>query len=246
MLDVARRFPTSGVGRPALRHVIAHEDEVHGPQATLAFLGRLGPTFVETELGETLAYETALHLATLGQDGAARDAFVAMAKRWPYPRGLFWDDALFRASAIDEKLGLYAEAASLLTQMLDARESSWLLGSYERPRYELAMVHLCALARDRLHDRPRARACFDRLYRDFTTSALRDDALWEEARLFREDGDARSACDRLARLTGDFPDSRFVPCAVAECPRVSRPKKSGAPLECHAYIAAKRLGAEED
>jgi TolA-binding protein len=244
LLEIARRFPSSGVGRPALRHVIAHEDEVHGLEATLPFTEKLAPTFAETDLAETVAYETALHLAALGRDVLARDAFVAMAKRWHYPRGIFWDDALFRASAIDEKLGLYADAAGLLSEMLDERESAWLVGSYERPRYEPAMVRLCALTRDRLHDRPRARACFERLYRDFTTSELRDDALWEEARLFREDGDARSACDRLARLADDFPDSRFVPCAVAECPNLVRPKKSGAPRACHPYIAATRLGAE--
>jgi hypothetical protein len=129
--------------------------------------------------------------------------------------------------------------------MLAERESSWLVGSYERPRYEPAMVRLCALARDRLHDHARARACFEKLYRDFGTSELRDDALWEEARLFREDGDPISSCRRLAGLVSDFPDSRYVPCAVAACPGVTRPKKSLAPLACHPYIARLRLGAED-
>ena len=244
LLEVAHRFPSSGVGRPALRHLVAHLDERDGSAATLAYLEKLAPSFEGTDLAETIAYETALHLAALGQDQRARGAFVAMARRWHYPHGAFWDDGLYRASVIDEKLGRYEDAAKLLAEMLDERESSWIVGTYERPRYEPAMVRLCAIARDRLHDRPKARACFDRLYREFTTSELRDDALWEEARLFREDGDVASACDRLATLTQEFPDSRFVPCAVAECPSVARPAKSGAPHECHPYIAKVRLGAE--
>ena len=48
---------------------------------------------------------------------------------------------------------------------------------------------------------------------------------------------------QLATLAGDFPDSRYVPCAVAVCPGAARPRKSAAPLECHPYIAQLRLGA---
>jgi tetratricopeptide (TPR) repeat protein len=247
LFDVARRFPSSGVARPSLRRAIAHEDDKAGggPATTLAFLAKITPAFDGTELAETVAYETALHLAAAGEGERAHDAFVAMATRWPYPHGLFWDDALFRASEIDERKGRLDAAEKLLTEMLSKRESSWIAGSYERPRYEPAMVRLCTIARDRLHDRPRARACFDRLYREFTTSELRDDALWEEARLFREDGDNASACDRLTTLVHDFPDSRFLPCAVAACPTIKRPGAGGAPLGCHAYIAKIRLGAEE-
>jgi tetratricopeptide (TPR) repeat protein len=243
LLDVARRFPSSGIARPALRRLIAHRDEANGPEATLAFLEGLAPTLDRTDLAETVAYEIALHLATLGEDARARDAFLAMTKRWTYFNGSYWDDGLYRASLLDEKLGDFAGATQLLEQMLAERTSSWIMGTYERPRYEPAMVRLCALARDHFHDRPRARACFDRLYRELTTSELRDDALWEEARLFREDGDAASSCARLATLVHDFPDSRFVPCATAECPGVTRPGKSGAPRECHPYVAGLRLGA---
>ncbi|MGO8998313.1 MAG: tetratricopeptide repeat protein [Polyangiaceae bacterium] len=244
-VDVAKRFPSSGIARPALRRMIAHEDRERGAQATLEFIEKLAPAFERTDLAETIAYETALHLATLGEGQRALDGFLAMTKRWSYPHGAFWDDGLYRASLLEEKLGHVDEAMRLLTQMLAERESSWIMGTYERPRYEPAMVRLCALTRDRLHDRPRARECFHKLYRDFTTSELRDDALWEEARLFREDGDPTSACSRLATLASDFPDSRYVPCAMAECSGVTRPKKSGAPIECHPYIAHFRLGGED-
>jgi hypothetical protein len=47
-------------------------------------------------------------------------------------------------------------------------------------------------------------------------------------------------------MAHDFPDSRFVPCAVEACPKIERPPYSGAPLRCHPYIAKIRLGAAEE
>jgi tetratricopeptide (TPR) repeat protein len=245
LLDVTRRFPSSGVARPALRHYLAHEDDAHGARATLDEAQRLAPSFDGTELAETIHYEIALHYAAVGDDARARDALIDCATRWPYPRGAFWDDSLFRASLLDEKLGHVDLAIADLERMLLQREPSLFTGSYERPRYEPAMVRLCALYRDRVHDAARARECFHRLYTDFTTSELRDDALWEEARLYRESGDAGAACARLATLVHDFPDSRFVPCALAECSSIPRPAAKGAPAECHDYIATVRLGAAD-
>ena len=65
---------------------------------------------------------------------------------------------------------------------------------------------------------------------------MRDDALWREAELWRKDGDTSTACDRLATLASDFPDSRYVPCTSLRCPSVKRPAKSKAPATCHEYL----------
>ena len=51
-----------------------------------------------------------------------------------------------------------------------------------------------------------------------THSLLRDDALWQEALLWGEEGDTGTACERLETLVDHFPDSRYVPCAAARCP----------------------------
>jgi len=243
MEDVARRFPSSGVARRALLLRIRHEDDRAGERAGLALVDRLTPPFRGTELEDALSYERALHLAALGYDGPARDAFLDTANRWPYPHGGYWDDSLYRASVLDEKLGRYVEAMRDLTRMLSERESSFLVGSYERPRYEPAKVRLCALYRDRLRARDKARECFHELYTDFSHSELRDDALWEESRLFLEGGDAASACARLTTLVLEFPTSRYAPCAAAECPALARAASdAGAPPSCHPYLARSRLG----
>jgi hypothetical protein len=44
-------------------------------------------------------------------------------------------------------------------------------------------------------------------------------------------------CDRLDTLASDFPDSRYVPCAIEKCPSIKRSSKSKAPKTCHAYLA---------
>jgi TolA-binding protein len=230
------RFPNSGVARPALYRLLRHKDESEPTAQTLAFLRKEQESLGATELGEDLAYQVALRLAALGQLQAARNAFVDVATRWPYPAGALFDDALYRASELDEQLGKYADAVLDLERMLDEREISHFTGSYQRPRYSPALFRVATLQRDRLHDKAKAREAFHRLYADFTTSPLRDDALWAEAELWREDGDTGTSCSRLATLADDFPDSRYVPCAEQLCPRVKRAKESRAPRTCHAYV----------
>ncbi len=229
-------FPASGVARPALHRVLRHDDDTIGIPAAIAHVRVLQKTLGDTDLGESLAYEAALRLAETGDTRGARDAFVDVATRWPYPGGSLFDDALFRASELDEKLGRFDDAARDLERLLDEREVAQLSGSYQRPRYSSALFRLATLYRDKLKDKERARQAFHRLYADFTTSILRDDALWQEAALWREDGDTGTACERLASLAEDIPDSRYVPCAMQLCPRVKRAAKSKAPAECHPYI----------
>jgi hypothetical protein len=80
----------------------------------------------------------------------------------------------------------------------------------------------------------------------FTTSTLRDDALWREAELWRKDGDSEKMCDRLSTLADDFPDSRYVPCVVEKCPKVKRSSKSKAPKTCHPYLVREATAHEPE
>ena len=116
-----------------------------------------------------------------------------------------------------------------------------MIGSYERPKYEPAAWKIAEIERDDKHDADAARAAFHRVYSDFTTSLKRDDALWEESKIARASGEQ---CSPLATLVGKFPDSRYVPCAIAACPDISRPSKSNAPKTCPAYLTKTKNGAD--
>ncbi len=236
MEKIPRRFPTHGVAHVAVRRLVRHADG-EGPSASLDELRNLQRDLEGTELVQLVAFLAAEHLESAGDDRAAREAYGRIADRWAYPFGPFFDDSLWHASLIDEKLGLYQQAVDDLERLLRERETTIVMGSYERPKYVPAILRVGELYRDRLHDRARAREAFHRLYTDFTHSTLRDRALWLEAALWREDGDAKAACGRLGTLVEKFPDSRYVPCAVEQCPGLARPPRSVAPRECHEYIA---------
>ena len=231
------RFPNEGLAHRALERLAAHIDETSGVPATIAWLEKIAPTFEQTELVQAVAYETAKRVESTGNLADARARYVAIAARWPYPHGAYWDNSLFRASAIDEKNGHFDDAIGLLEEMLRQRETASMLGSYERPMYEPAAWHIAEIYRDELHDSNKARAAFHRIYTEFTTSLKRDDALWEESKISRKQNDASSSCATLSTLVNHFADSRYVSCATAICSDISRPSKSKSPKECPNYIA---------
>ena len=237
MEQVLLRFPAHGIAHSALRRILLDKDAKDGKRASLEYLERLakGPLGA-TELGEILAYQAAERMAELDETARAHDAFLAVATRWPYPFGALWDNALYRASEMDEKLGRYSHAVVDLERLIGERETTSLVGSYTRPKMSPGLFRMGMLYGFRMHDRARGRDAFHRLQSEFTTSKLRPDALWFEARLWDEDGDTKTACERLATLANDFPDSRYVPCAIEKCPAVKRADKSKAPKECHPYI----------
>jgi outer membrane protein assembly factor BamD (BamD/ComL family) len=237
MEQVMFRFPTHGIAHSALRRFLLDKDAKEGKRASLDYLERLanGPLGAG-ELGEIIAYQAAERMAELDETARAHDAFLAVATKWPYPFGALWDNSLYRASEMDEKLTRYAHAIVDLERMVGERETTSLVGSYTRPKMSAGLFRIGMLYGFRLHDRARGRDAFHRLQSEFATSKLRPDALWFEARLWADDGDAKTACDRLATLARDFPDSRYVPCAIEKCPALKRAEKSRAPKECHAYI----------
>ena len=232
---VVTNFPETGVAQVALGLVLRHDDET-SPEAALAHLEAIAPRVKGTKVEEKVLYERAKRLDALGRTQPARDAFVDVAAKFPYPFGGLHDDALYRASEMEEKLGRPQEAIGLLEKLLSERETSSFMGSYERPRYLPAILRIAQIYENQLNDRAKARATLHRVYADFTTSTMRDDALWREAELWRKDGDAKTACRRLETLTDDFPDSRYVPCATLRCPSIKRATKSKAPVTCHEYL----------
>lgn len=227
------QHPRSPLVISALAQVLRMKEETQGAAGARALVEGLASKVPEDSLlGQRVAYERALRTESAA---ARRDALIALAERFPYPRGAYWDDALFRASELEEELGRPREAIALLTRMLAEREVADTMASYERPRYGPAKLRVARL-QEKLGDREGARRTLHELYSAFPSSTLRDDALWNEARLFREDHQPREACDRLRALVSDLKDSRFVPCALALCPELTRPKESRAPKTCHPYL----------
>ena len=229
------RFNT-GSARVGFHLYVRKRSAALGAKATDAWLASIEPSLTSTDLGPDIAYSRAAAHEADNDLAGARDRYVAVATQWPYPAGDLWDDAWWHASLLDEKLGNPHAAIDDLEAMLAHHETALLSGSYQRPRYTPAAWRVAELWRDQLHDRVRARDAFHRLYSEMTTSILRDDALWQEALLWGEEGDTGTACERLETLADQFPDSRYVPCAAQRCPRITRASGSKAPRTCRASI----------
>lgn len=238
MLD----YPRSGPATSALHRVLIHADQEGGPQAALAELDRLLPKLDKSELAERLNYYYARYLDEAGRTKAALARYLYTAKRFPYPYGAFWDDALYRASGDDEKLGNYRGAIAVLRRMLKEQEPSSMQGSYERPRYAPAQMRIAIIYRDKLHDPMAARRAFHKVWTDHPTSLLRDDALWDEATLAKKASDVGDACSVLSTLAHGMPHSRYVPCARELCPTAPPPSKG---RSCHDYIKRETEAALE-
>lgn len=231
-LAALRRHPNSGLAARALSVHLDALRESGGGDAALAFLNAEQATLGQTELGETLAYWRARELDALGRSVEARDAYLACAERYPYPAGVYWDDALFRAAAIELKLGAPARGIAHLRRMLAEQESASFNGSYQRGRYAEAQLELARIYRDVLGDSKRARVELRRVWERHRTSLLVDDALFQEALLAKQSGDASGTCAPLSILVKELPDSRYAPCAHLLCPQLA----ALADRECRNYI----------
>ena len=225
-----RKYPSSGVANLALRRYFAYLATEGGDRAVLDYIERVLPALGATDLAEQLLYERARRLDAQGSTADARKAYVAVADRFPYPHGAYWDDALFRGAECEVRLHHSEQAIQLLNQMLAAREVSHLSGSYERPRFAEAAYRLAELYRDARRDPRAARTAFRRVFLDYPTSTMRDDALWQEALLSRLEPTA-DACQPLKLLISELADSRYAPCARKLCPELPRGQR-----ECATYI----------
>ena len=231
LLDAIHRNPNSGLARRALARHLDYVREHGGADAVLAFLSAEAPKLGATELGETLAYRRARELDEAGKIREARDGYLECARRFPYPKGAYWDDALFRAAEKELALGDAPRAIQHLERMLAEQEGAIITGSYERGRYAQAQLKIGEIYRDVLHDDTRARRELRKVWQKHPKSTLVDDALFQEALLARSAGDAAGTCAPLSIIVGQLPDSRYAACAHLLCATLT-----ATPNACHDYI----------
>jgi len=226
-----RKYPSSAIAALALRRYFSALAEQGGDRAVLDYIARVQPELEHSDLAEQLLYERARRLEALGATAEASQAYVLVADRFPYPHGAYWDDALLRGADLEQRTGNADAAIALLERMLHARESSRLSGSYERPHFADAAYRLAELYRDAKHEPEAARRAFRGVFVDYPTSTLRDDALWQEAKIARTISEQR-ACEPLRLLVTQLPDSRYVPCAHEMCANIAPVARRS----CAAYI----------
>lgn len=228
------RFPDSGPARGALIRYLDDLGAAQGGSAALAEIDALLEALRRTELAETLDFERARRSEASVSKTRARAAYLAVADRYPYPFGAYWDDALLAAARIDLELGDDALAVAHLSRILAEHERARFSGSYERKTFAEARFRIAEIYRDRLRDPARARAEFRRVFVDHPTSLLRDDALFEESLILIAQGLGSAACEPAELLVRAEPDSRFAACAPILCPTLK-----GSSRTCRPYLLRK-------
>ena len=204
------RAPDHGVTRRALATVNTHLEQAEGPAAVLAFERKLFEQFEKTQLGEELCYDVGHRTEATGDDAGALTQFLWCANRYPYPAGALWDDNLWHASRLHEKLGRPTEAVATLERMVASHEASFGNGSYTKPRMPAAQFRIAVLQRDALKDPASARKSFHRVYTEYPATVLRARALFEEGQLAADAGDVQSACSLAEALLTQFSDTRWA------------------------------------
>jgi tetratricopeptide (TPR) repeat protein len=221
-LRAVRTYPQSGLVRHAVKRLLDHVEETQGPEAALAWLTPIEKELHDTEAGEAVTYEYGTLLARCDRKEDSLKALLALARAHPYPHGSLTDDAYYMASLRLEELGRPKEAVAVLEEMVAPFEAAYLGSSYRRPRWPEGAFRVAVLWRDKLNDRPRAKREFWRVYNEHFTSRFTDDALWEVARMERDDKKEDEACRALTVLKEKKPDSRYNNCLHLLCSKLER------------------------
>ncbi|MFO7177813.1 MAG: tetratricopeptide repeat protein, partial [Pseudomonadota bacterium] len=240
LIAAVRAFPDSGLAERAASDYLDHVSAQRGPEAAAALALALARELEGREVEERLRYEHAKRLEALGRTTDALAAYVDLARRFPYPEGGYWDQALLRAAELELTLERPARALTHLEALLAERERSRITGSYERPAFAQARFRIAEIHRDAFRDAARARAEFRRVWTDHPKSLLGDDALFEEARMALAMGDREGACAAARLLVEAAPDSRFARCGTELCPSLAPSDGRG----CPAYVRQRITGAE--
>lgn len=236
-------YPNHGSARRGLQALVRHLAERDGEETLRRYLARQLPRFRATEAEQQAMYEIARSLERSGELERARDAYVQTAERFPYPQGNLTDDAWWRASLVDERLGRPEQAIEDLRRLLAPVEEDITGGRYERPRFPYAQLRIAKLYRDRLGDPVAARREFHRVYEKHRESIVADDALWQQALLARAGGALDEACDAAELLRDTYPASRYVRCLHRLC---AEQEVVASDESCPRYIARTIDEVEQD
>lgn len=230
--QAVEHYPNHGAARLALSQVVRHTAETQGEEAARALLRRWLKLLAKSDAEQKVKYELALSLRRSGMLAKAREQLLRTAREHPYPKGNLTDDVLWHASQLAEELGDYRGAIAHLRELLASREIAQG-GSYERPRFPAAQNRIAVLYRDRLGDLKAARRAFKATYTRHATSILADDAMWQEALLARQLGDAQGSCAVARDMPERYPSSRYLRCLHQLCSALEPDPKA---RPCPPYI----------
>ncbi len=162
----------------------------------------------DTELGDFLLYR----LGTLYADEMNRpdDAVATFDRLYSLdPAGPLYDDALWFAAQVRVGQERWPDALAYYQRLLDAREESWWVGSYDSEWVDDARFERGRIYFERLEDFDKAAAEFAAYVDEFDGNLDQDDAAWWRVHSLKRGG--RDWQKAARELIERFPESRFAP-----------------------------------
>jgi len=205
---VVTDWPDEAPAADALRTLL-RDGRSRDPRALADQMAKVLTALAETGVADNLVWSLAdLTEHELANPAAAR----AFYDRIPvdYPKSGLRDDARWNGARISRAIGDPKGAADRLRGLLRTREVAIGPGSYFSIWLDDAQLLLGQILRDDLHDLPGAIAAFERLPKDYPASILKDDALFELAVTQHAAGNQGKACEAIAKLVKDSPESKYV------------------------------------
>ena len=212
-IQVILRYPDETAATDALRRICRLHRRAGKEAALVKLLQRLHRRVPNRAISANLLMVAARSYRARGQGDQAVTLFDRVAAAGQ--KDPLWDDALFEAGQLLERLDRPQQALERYQKLLASRKPALLMGSYNSVHLDDAQLRAADLLAHKL-DRPdRAVEALDRFADHFPTSRMRDEALLMAATLRAENNAIPRACATLDRLLNDFPDGTAAPAARA-------------------------------
>ncbi len=200
-------YPDAPAADYALRQVVI-DGRRRDVKQLYQVLGQLAARLGDTEVGDNLLYWMAeLASEDFDDDATALELLDRIAEA--YPKGALFDDALWHGAAMARARGDAKGAVQRYRRLLKTREVAWFTGSYNSEWFDDSWLQMGITLRDDLEDYGGALKAFRMIPKDYPTSILRDDAMWERAVTYERMGKGNRACKELQTLHNKWPDSKY-------------------------------------
>lgn len=202
-------YPDEVAADEALVRVVRHNREQGRLKELVKDLWTLFRRFKRADIADNLLW-------TLGEiyeiDFKAPDHAVEIFEKLSSkkPHGPLTYDACIRAARLYRKLGKPLKALVFYAKILETKKDTWIVGTFASEFADDAQLEIGILRLDDMNDPAKAINEFRRLVEDFTTSILRDDALWWIAIAELRRDNMKGAKKAHTELVRRFPKSRFV------------------------------------
>ncbi len=193
-------------------HCVDDVERYHRTAENLPALARelesMATALADTELGDFLLYRLGrLYAEEMDRPDDAVAVFDRLYELDPV--GPLYDDALWYAAQVRVEQERWQDALGYYQRLLDAREESWWIGSYDSEWVDDARFSRGRIYFERLEDYDRAAQEFAAYVDEFEDNLEQDDAAWWRVHALRRGGgDWKGAARELIER---FPESRFAP-----------------------------------